>query len=483
MCVLGGILKKGVMDDTLERAYFTEAVTLSIWDAMVRTYEDNGAVDLMSVRHACMQRTDRHILKSLSEAIRVFEEAQYPAISLKHVRFRHFVRTVRTEMTHANSKLKLLEGTLSERQLMSWVTEFVDKISEQATNVFDMSTFMPQLPLGEHGETNPEKVVDESLARNQSKEMIEANYSGYPELAKNSDMGESIWTVAAPTGLGKTSFVLYEAYNLAKNGRPTLYFSTEMSQEQVIKRLIGIDEPLVPMSQLFQKCLEDRYENDARFSIRRMKNYPFFFMNGLTSVKNMAAAAQRLHQFLQNGARTVLGDTIIVNDPRLHTVYIDYIQQTDLSYYSDHLPQAFELAMKDVRVLSNRIKGRVVVVSQMNRDIFKRQNKIPTLADLKEASALEQASNVVAFLHRDDYYLQPDWKEEFSQYQKEEQVDDKSYLIVQKNRNNKNFKMPLKFLPHRACYVPLTGDMDYLIGKEYDDLITSGLDVFGEELL
>lgn len=479
--VLGGLLKRGTFDETITAHHFSHPLALRLFGYIGDCFEENGVADVTSVRQLCVSRGDEVFLSTITRAAMLHSEQQFPEIALKHLRYRHFLKMVTLEMNTASKMLQQLENSLSEKAMMNWVTSHIDKLTTLSSAVFDVGSMMPELPLGKFGEIDPEEVIDKSLLRNQSDEEKAAEYTAYPEVSQQTEMGESVWTIAAPTGLGKTSYVLYDAYHLAKAGRPVFYASTEMSEEQVIKRLIGIDQPLVPMSQLFQKTLEDKYEQDTRYSVRRMRDYPFFFLNGLGSVRSIANAAMRLNAFLLAGGRSLIGNTILVNDPRLHTVYIDYVQQTDLRFYSDMPSQALTEAMTDARRLSSKIKGRVVVVSQMNRKQGERPDKEPQLSDLKESSALEQMSNVVAFLHREDYFLPPPIVDEYGYTQKQEPKDPNSYLIVRKNRNNAPFRVALKFEAHRACYTPLGGEAQRLAhGDELDRLITS--DAFFDDI-
>jgi replicative DNA helicase len=88
-------------------------------------------------------------------------------------------------------------------------------------------------------------------------------------------------------------------------------------------------------------------------------------------------------------------------------------------------------------MLAKELEIPVIAVSQLNRDPERRQDKRPQLSDLRESGAIEQAADVVMFIHRDD-----------SDPAKKGLAD----LIVSKHRNGPTDTVPLTFLPHLSQF-------------------------------
>jgi replicative DNA helicase len=88
-------------------------------------------------------------------------------------------------------------------------------------------------------------------------------------------------------------------------------------------------------------------------------------------------------------------------------------------------------------ILTKELQIPVVALSQLNRQLEKRDDKRPRLSDLKESGSLEQDADVVAFIHREEVYKKNEEKIPF---------EGKSEIIVAKQRNGPTDSRPLAFL-------------------------------------
>jgi len=117
----------------------------------------------------------------------------------------------------------------------------------------------------------------------------------------------------------------------------------------------------------------------------------------------------------------------------LGLIIVDYLQLMSHTRRVDSRQQEIAEISRGLKMLSKELEIPVVAVSQLNRDPERRQDKRPQLSDLRESGALEQDSDVVMFIHRDD-----------SDPAKKGLTD----LIVAKHRNGPTDTIPLTFLPH-----------------------------------
>jgi replicative DNA helicase len=87
-----------------------------------------------------------------------------------------------------------------------------------------------------------------------------------------------------------------------------------------------------------------------------------------------------------------------------------------------------------LKFLSKKLDIPIITLAQVNREVEKKADKRPTLADLRESGDIEAAADVVMFIHREDYY------------KKENNTNDSiSEIIVAKNRNGESGVIKLNF--------------------------------------
>lgn len=198
---------------------------------------------------------------------------------------------------------------------------------------------------------------------------------------------QELVVIAARPGMGKTSFVLNVARNVAFSGKKVLFFSLEMSKEQLWARMA------CPNAGLQWK--------DVR-------------MGNITS-----ADKQRLD--LESVAlASRLGKTLLIQDEvftigEIHQISVqlkpDLIIIDQLPDVQWHDPSVSEViwygqAVKFFRqFLAKGLKCPVVVVHQLSRAVEERTDKRPQLSDLRWSGEIEQRSDVVLMCYRDDYYI------------------------------------------------------------------------------
>ena len=194
--------------------------------------------------------------------------------------------------------------------------------------------------------------------------------------------------LAARPGMGKTSFALNVALNVAKSEKKTVaMFSLEMSREQLATRLLS-SEACVENTRLVTGSLrETDWEKIAaaagvlnRVDIR-------IDDNPMLSVADMNAKCRRIDS--------------------LGLVVIDYLQlMTSASggRSGENRQQVVSEMSRMLKVMAKELNVPVICLSQLSRANEKRDDKRPMLSDLRESGAIEQDADIVMFLYRDDYY-------------------------------------------------------------------------------
>ena len=231
--------------------------------------------------------------------------------------------------------------------------------------------------------------------------------------------------IAARPGMGKTSFALNVALNVAKaSGKAVAVFSLEMSKEQLVTRLIA-SEGLVENQRLITGNLrESDWQRIAEAASALSRMDIRIDDNPLLTVADMNAKCRRLDN--------------------LGLVVIDYLQLMTSAggkgYSGENRQQAVSDISRMLKIMAKELQVPVLCLSQLSRANEKREDKRPMLSDLRESGAIEQDADIVMFLYRDDYYNSDAEKRNVAE------------CIVAKNRHGETGKVELRWMPEYTAF-------------------------------
>jgi replicative DNA helicase len=239
--------------------------------------------------------------------------------------------------------------------------------------------------------------------------------------------------VAARPGAGKTAFALGAAANVAMTARrPVMFFSMEMGTLELTKRLLS-GEARVELRKLQTgKIGEDEWSRLSH-AVGRLAEAPLFIDdNPHCTVMEMRAKARR--------TKARQGD--------LGLVVVDYLQLMTPSVSRRMENRQVEVAeiSRGLKILARELDCPVIALSQLNRQLEYRADKRPMLADLRESGSLEQDSDVVVFLYRDEIY-NPDSDQRGT-----------AEVIVSKHRNGPTGVTRLAFLDTYTKFANMARD-------------------------
>lgn len=192
--------------------------------------------------------------------------------------------------------------------------------------------------------------------------------------------------IAGRPGQGKTSFLMSIARNAARDSKKHLaIFSMEMSNEQIVQRLIsqetGINSQKLQQGQLN----EDEWDlfSEAVEALGQTK----IFLDDTPAITptQMRAKCRRLHQ-----------------EHRLDLIIVDYLQLMSGDRRNENRVQEVSYISRSLKVLAREINVPVLAAAQLSRAVEQRAIKRPVLSDLRESGSLEQDSDIVMFIYRPD---------------------------------------------------------------------------------
>jgi replicative DNA helicase len=197
-------------------------------------------------------------------------------------------------------------------------------------------------------------------------------------------------TLAARPAVGKSGLAVSIAYNAAmKHNKNIAIFSLEMSKEQLFQRIVAMDAR-VNQTKLRNGDIDDEDWERIIESLGRL-NIPIYIDD--TPAITCAEMKSKLRQMAASGYKPDL-------------VVIDYLQlmKTPGSKRTDNRVQEVSEISRDLKILARELDIPVLALAQLSREVEKRQVKIPQLSDLRESGSIEQDSDIVMFIYRDEVY-------------------------------------------------------------------------------
>ena len=247
--------------------------------------------------------------------------------------------------------------------------------------------------------------------------------------------------LAARPGMGKTSFALNIASNIASTQNiPVAIFSLEMSNEQLTERILSSQAGISSQS-LRTGDIQIAQWDMITNAIGQIADYPIFMDDTPNiTVSDMKAKIRRLNQNPET-------DNIGV-------VIVDYIQLMSTGKRSDNRVQEISEITRNLKIMAKEMDVPIIALSQLSRSAEKGSGRDgrPQLSDLRDSGSIEQDADVVLFLYRDAYY------------NKNEDADQTlAECIIAKNRHGESGTIPLSWDgAHTRFY-----DVDFTHNDDY----------------
>jgi replicative DNA helicase len=225
--------------------------------------------------------------------------------------------------------------------------------------------------------------------------------------------------IAARPAMGKSALVCNIAENAAvKNGKPVALFSLEMAEAELAQRFVA-SQASIKGEELRKGRVAERRWPKILAASQRLASAPLWIDDSSdVGMLEIRAKARRLHSQLEDG---------------LGLIIIDYLQlmRTD-SRYDSRVTAVGELS-RGLKILARELEVPVIALSQLSRAVEQRPDKRPQLSDLRESGNLEQDSDLVMFIYREDYY------------DEESEREGEADLIISKHRNGATGRVTLTF--------------------------------------
>lgn len=237
---------------------------------------------------------------------------------------------------------------------------------------------------------------------------------------------DNLIIIAARPAMGKTAFALNIAQNVAKSSdKAVAIFSLEMGAESLVERMLSA-EGLIPSYHVRTGNLsESEWRRMISAQERLAKGKIFIDDTAGIRISEIRSKAKRLAQ--ENGG--------------LGLIVIDYLQLIEGRGRENRQQEVSEIS-RQLKILAKELKVPVIALSQLSRGVDQRNDKRPILSDLRESGSIEQDADIVAFLYREAYYKRDE----------QEEPDNVTELILEKNRHGSLGTVQLFFLKEYAKF-------------------------------
>lgn len=234
--------------------------------------------------------------------------------------------------------------------------------------------------------------------------------------------------VAARPGMGKSTFIANAAMHVAlEEKKPVAFFTLEMSKLEVVNRLL-CSEARIDATRMKTGKLSDGDWQKLAAAVGVLSEAPLYIDDtAYLTVMEIRAKCRRL------AAKAPLG-----------LVVIDYLQLMSGGGRAESRQVEISEISRNLKILARELQCPVMAACQLNRSPEQRADKRPLLGDLRESGSLEQDSDIVCFLYRDEYY------------NADSAALGEAELIVSKHRNGPTDTIRLAFLNQYSRFESLS---------------------------
>ncbi|MBP5199149.1 MAG: replicative DNA helicase [Schwartzia sp.] len=370
--------------EKLEPKDFYRDAHRRVFEAIVELFQRGEGADIVTVTEQ-LKKTDQldkaggiAFVTSLANAVPTASNIQYHTrIVLEKAQLRHLI----------NASTEIAGRAYED-------SEEVDVLMDDAAK-----TILAVTGRGSTFDITPIKklvkaVFEKTDERSKMKNALTGLASGFADLDKLTSgfQPSDLILVAARPSMGKTAFTLNIAsYVAVKLKQPVAFFSLEMSNTQLVQRMLcaegGIDSQALRAGEMDA----DDWQRLIVACDRLSKAKLFIDDTPGISVSELRSKARRIKA-----------------EQGLALVVIDYLQlmQGRPGKNSENRQQEISDISRSLKALARELGVPVIALSQLSRSVELRQIKRPMLSDLRESGSLEQDADIVMFLYREDYYDQ-----------------------------------------------------------------------------
>lgn len=289
---------------------------------------------------------------------------------------------------HLGGMVKDLHRSFADSQLNQVIEMFQDapyedNLQKLAIAINDVNSIDDKVDDGSIG-------VEAEELRYNLNHPVQSGIKSYKQLDKvlaGGFYGGMLFTLGARPGIGKTAYsVNLAAKMLEENpGLHVDYFTLEMTKREMLYRFVSRDTG-VPSTKLRADAngLKPMLKQIVEQSSKKMEQLNLSVYDQTKTLSQIANVIRRHASAAKKNQ---------------YVAFVDYIGLITVPGFKERYLQVGEIT-RQLKVMANEYDVPIVALTQLNREIESRQDKVPQLSDIRESGSVEQDSNVVAFLSK-----------------------------------------------------------------------------------
>jgi replicative DNA helicase len=397
----------------------------AVWNAMVNLYKTGSPIDVLTVADVLEKNGElamvggKDYVFSLMESVSSAANADYYA---EIIRGKYILRTlisgsnetIRESLAPAAITAEVLQS--AEKRIFELVTDQIKEnalpAGEVARNVLDM------LAMHQHGQLTG----------------CPTDFKELDDLTNGLQKTDLIILAARPS-MGKTALALNIATNAAKCGKTVLFFSLEMSADQLAMRVLSsmaeVDQGKLRRGQAGSEATKILLAKAEELATMK------FFIDDSSEIRGFDLRS-RCRVFERKHGK-------------LDLVVVDYLQLMKVRSDAENRAVGVMENSQMLKNLAKELRVPVLSLAQLNRNVENRTiGGRPQLSDLRDSGSIEQDADMVWFIHRPA--MEKAKKKKDDGYEPTEEERRQAFLIVAKHRNGPTKDIEFEFHSEIATF-------------------------------
>jgi replicative DNA helicase len=302
------------------------------------------------------------------------------------------------------------EGSQPGHELLDWAEAQVFALSRGAA---DTETVSIQAVLNETFD-EIQQLIDTGGAMTG----LTTGYVQLDQMTAGLGKGDLVIVAGRPS-MGKTTFCNCIVDHVGvKEKKAVVYFSLEVGRQHLVRNML-CSRARVELQRVRRGDLANEDIQKLTEAADHLMEAPIFIDDSsATTVIQMRAKARRIKQ--RSG---------------LSLVVVDYLQLMETGSAENRQQEIAQIS-RSLKGMARELEVPVIAISQLNRGVDSRENRVPRMSDLRESGALEQDADLILFLYRE------------SQYNPTPENQREADVIIAKQRNGPTGRVPLHFFGH-----------------------------------